>query len=524
MTSQQTCTAYVCFLLWAFLPGFASAADRPNILFVFTDDHAPHAISAYGSKINKTPNIDRLAKEGMLFRNVFCTNSICAPSRAVILTGKHSHRNGVINNAVAFDGSQVTYPKLLQGAGYETAVIGKWHLKSDPTGFDRWAVLSAGGGQGTYYNPEFKSDSGPLKREGYTTDIITDLALDWLEKEREGGKPFMLMYWHKAPHREWAPGPDHMNLFEDQDIREPPTLFDGYEGRTSAAKTQEMTIAEHMTDRDLKFVPPGNLTPEQLEKWNAAYVPRNEAFRKKDLQGKDLVRWKYQRYIKDYLRCVDSVDDNLGRVLKYLDESGLAKNTVVIYSSDQGFYLGDHGWFDKRWMYEESLRMPFIVRWPEVIKPGSENTQLVQNLDFAQTLLDIAGVESPSDMQGRSLLPLLRGEQPDDWRKSIYYHYYEYPGPHAVQRHYGVRTDRHKLIYYYAIDEWELFDLEQDPDELRSVYDDPQYREVVKQLKAELGRLREQYAVADFKEPPPRANRPKKAGGAQRKKKAKVEQ
>jgi arylsulfatase A-like enzyme len=478
--------------------GAAQSSGRPNIILVFTDDHAAHAISAYGSKLNQTPNMDRLAREGMLFRNCFVTNSICAPSRAVILTGKHSHVNGVIDNVVTFDGTQQTFPKLLQQAGYQTAMIGKWHLKSDPTGFDHWSILY---GQGTYYNPAFKTPKGRVEHTGYTTDIITDLSLDWL-KNRDASKPFMLFCQHKAPHREWAPGPNHLTLLDDVTLPEPVTLFDDYAGRTSAARKQEMTIAEHMNQVDLKFVPPKNLTPDQLKKWNAAYEPKNEAFRKANLTGKELVRWKYQRYMKDYLRCVASVDDNLGRLLKYLDEAGLAKNTVVVYSSDQGFYLGDHGWFDKRWMYEESLRMPLLVRWPGVIKPGSENRDLAQNLDFAETFLDIAGAKVPSDMQGRSLVPLLKGQTPGDWQKSIYYHYYEYPAVHMVQRHYGVRTDRFKLIHYYLIDEWELFDLQKDPDELKSVHADPAYADTVQQLKAELQRLREHYKVTSFKEPP----------------------
>jgi len=474
--------------------------DRPNILFVFTDDHAAHAISAYGSKINTTPNIDRLAKEGMLFRNCFCTNSICAPSRAVILTGKHSHLNGVLDNRQAFDGSQQHLGKLFTAGGYQTAMIGKWHLKSDPTGFDHWAVLTAGGGQGTYYNPEFKTKTGMLKTTGHVTEITTDLALKWLDN-RDPNKPFFLMYQHKAPHREWDPAPAQLGLYRDKDITEPDTLFDDHAGLASPAKKQEMTIAEHLTPRDLKLVPPRNLTPEQLKLWNAAYAKENEAFRAAHLTGKELVRWKYQRYIKDYLRCVAGVDEQLGRVLKYLEDKGLDKNTIVIYSSDQGFYLGDRGWYDKRWMYEESLRMPLLVRWPGVTRPGSENKDLVQNLDFAPTLLEAAGLKIPDDMQGRSLVPLLQGETPKDWRTSIYYHYFEYPAVHMVQRHYGVRTATHKLIHYYLIDEWELFDLVRDPGERQNVYADPKYADLVKTLKAELQRLRKHYKADTFKEP-----------------------
>jgi len=303
------------------------------------------------------------------------------------------------------------------------------------------------------------------------------------------------MYQQKAPHRNWAPGPKYLTMFDDVEIPEPATLFDDYEGRTSAAKVQTMEIDRHMNENDVKLRVPRGLTEEQLKLWNAAYGPKNEAFRAAKLEGKELVRWKYQRYMKDYLRCVQAVDDDIGKVLAYLDKSGLAENTVVIYSSDQGFYLGDHGWFDKRWMYEESLRMPFVVRWPGVIKPGSVNTDLVQNLDFGETFLEIAGADVPDDMQGRSFASLLKGEAPDDWRKSIYYHYYEFPGAHSVARHYGVRTAGYKLIRYYEIDEWELFDLQKDPDELRSVHGQAEYAEVQKNLEAELGRLRERYAV-----------------------------
>jgi len=476
-----------------------AAEDRPNILFVFSDDHAAHAISAYGSKINQTPNIDRLAREGMLFQHCFVTNSICAPSRAVILTGKHSHLNGVLTNGNRFDTRQTTFVGLLRQAGYQTAVIGKWHLGNPPIMFDYWRVLI---GQGTYYNPRFQTPEGVVNLTGYTTDLITDLALDWLENKRDKTKPFLLMYQHKAPHREWLPGPKHLRLYSDIQIPEPATLFDDYRGRTSAAAKTTMTIAKDLTELDLKLTLPKYLNEEQRKMIEEAYSAENEAFRQANLQGEDLVRWKYQRYIKDYLRCVAAVDENLGRVLDYLDRTGLAVNTVVMYSSDQGFFLGEHGWFDKRWMYEESARMPLIVRWPGVVKPGSESSYLVQNLDFAETFLDIAGVPIPEEMQGRSLVPLLKGETPPNWRRSIYYRYYEYPAVHDVQRHEGVRTLRYKLIHYYLIDEWELFDLEKDPDELRSVYDDPVYAPIVKLLKAEMARLRTHYRVDEATEPP----------------------
>jgi len=479
------------------LPIVASAcaggdAPRPNILLVFTDDHAAHAISAYGSVLTSTPNIDRLAQEGILFANAFVTNSICAPSRATVLTGQFGHLNGVPTNRDTLHSTTLTFPKLLREVGYQTAIVGKWHLKVRPEGFDHFEVLR---GQGLYYNPVLFTEDDSVAYEGYTTDVITDRALAWLRDGRDPDRPFLLMYQHKAPHREWAPGPEQLDLFTEGDLPEPATLFDDWAGRTSAARTQEMTIARDMTDRDLKLVPPPNLTTEQLATWNAAYGPRNEAFDAAGLEGDDLVRWKYQRYIKDYLRAIASVDDNLGRVLDYLDAEGLAENTVVVYTSDQGFFLGDHGWFDKRWMYEESLRTPLLVRWPAAIEPGSVSDALVQNLDLAETFLDLAGAPIPDAMQGQSLVPLLRGETPEDWRDAIYYQYFEYPGWHMVRRHYGVRTRTHKLIHYYEIGEWELFDLEADPDELRSVYDEPAYADVRKELEERLDALRVRYDV-----------------------------
>lgn len=486
--------------------------QQPNIIFIFTDDHAPHALGAYGgplAALDPTPNMDRLAREGMLFRNAFVTNSICAPSRAVILTGMHSHLNSVPTNRERFDSTLVTFPKLLQHAGYETALIGKWHLKSEPTGFDHWEVLP---GQGHYYNPDFRTPEGMVRETGYVTDIITDKVLGWLRQDRDADRPFMLMYQHKAPHRRWSPDDEHLTTYDDIEIPEPATLFDDYANRTSAARTQEMEIGRHMDfNWDLKVrqrpdpermglfnaaeARYNRMNEAQRAAWDAAYAPKNQQFLDENPEGEDLVRWKYQRYMKDYLRVIRSVDDNLGRLLDYLEESGLDENTVVIYNSDQGFYLGDHGWFDKRWMYEESLRTPLIVRWPAGVRPGSENTDLVQNLDLAQTFLDIAGVEAPAAMQGRSLLPLLKEETPDEWRDAIYYQYYEYPGPHMVRRHYGIRTERHKLIHYYNIEEWELFDLENDPDELRSVYDDPAYADVQDDLHQRLTELRARYQV-----------------------------
>ncbi|MEZ6115435.1 MAG: sulfatase [Pirellulaceae bacterium] len=473
----------------------AQADDRPNILFIMSDDHGYQAISAYGSQVNQTPNIDRIAQQGMRFDRCFVTNSICGPSRAVILTGKYNHLNGFHRNGVKFDGSQPTVAKMLRSSGYQTAVVGKWHLGSDPTGFDYWHVLQ---GQGPYYNPAMKTghhgeESKIVKHTGYTTDIITDLALAWLKEERKQDQPFFLVYQHKAPHRNWQPGPKYLNKYNDVIIPEPETLYDDYANRASPAASQAMTVKEHLTPNDLKLTSPKNFTEQQLAAWNAAYGPKNQAFRDANLQGKELLQWKYQRYAKDYLRCIDSVDENVGRVLDYLDQTGLSENTIVFYTSDQGWYLGEHGWYDKRWMYEESFRTPLLVRWPGMVKPGSVSTDMVMNLDFAETFLDIAGVQIPDDMQGRSLVPVLEQDTPDDWRKSVYYHYYEFPGPHSVRRHYGVRTERYKLIYYYYKDEWELFDLEKDPHELHSRYADPDYAETVDQLKVELQRLRQQY-------------------------------
>ena len=474
--------------------GQDSAQERPNILLVFTDDHAAHAVSAYGSVLNQTPNIDRLAAEGILFRNAFVTNSICAPSRATVLSGQYGHLNGVPTNRDTLYSATVTFPGLLQDVGYQTAIVGKWHLKISPKGFDHYEVLR---GQGPYYNPVLYTPTDSVRYEGYTTDIITDRALEWMRQERDPSEPFLLMYQHKAPHREWAPGPDQLDLYTDIELPEPSTLFDDWEGRTSAAQTQEMTIARDMTDRDLKFVPPANLTEKQLETWYAAYVPRNEALEAAGLEGDELVRWKYQRYVKDYLRAIASVDDNLGRVLDYLEEEGLADNTVVVYTSDQGFFLGDHGWFDKRWMYEESLRTPMLIRWPAGIEAGTVSDAMVQNLDLAETFLDLAGASIPNSMQGRSMVELFDGEAPADWRDAIYYQYFEYPGWHMVRRHYGVRTQTHKLIHYYEIDEWELFDLVADPDELSSVHADPQYADVRATLALQLDSLRTHFAVPD---------------------------
>ncbi len=484
---------FLVFLMTVSAP--AEEQERPNILFIYADDHTSQSISAYGSRINETPNIDRLAREGMRFDNNYVTNSICAPMRAVIQTGQYSHLNGVMVNGNRFDPSQTTFPKLLQKGGYQTAVIGKWHLGSEPEGFDHFQVLY---GQGPYYNPPLRTPNGRKKYTGYTPNVITEQTLDWLKNDRNGEDPFMLMYQFKAPHRNWQPGPNYLNMYDDEKIPEPPTLFDDYEGRGSAAQVQDMTIAETLTKRDLKLNgPPGRLTDEQARKWKAAYGPKNEAYHEADLEGKEKVRWKYQRYIKDYLRCVAAIDDNVGRVLDYLDQTGLAENTIVVYSADQGFYLGEHGWFDKRWMYEQSLRAPLLVRWPGVTEPGRVNTDIVSPLDFPETFLDVAGVDVPDEMQGRSLVPLLKGNTPDDWREYFYYQYYEFPGWHYVRRHYGVTDGRYKLIHYYNLNEWEMFDLKFDPYELNSIYGNPVYQNTKERLKKHLKRLRNELKVPE---------------------------
>ena len=460
----------------------SNPSRRPNILFIMSDDHASHAISAYGSRINQTPNIDRIAKEGIRFNNCFCTNSICTPSRATILTGTYNHVNNVTTLSSKLDGRLTTFPKLLQAEGYQTAIVGKWHLghggHADPTGFDYWNVLP---GQGLYHDPEM-IDMGEKKvYPGYVTDIITDLSLDWL-KERNPEQPFMLMTHHKAPHRPWDPDEKLMHLYQNTDIPEPETFHDDYSNRASAAREAKMRVDRDMTARDLKYPVPEGLTSAEEK------------------------QWKYQRYIKDYLRCVASIDNNVGRMLDYLDQEGLAENTIVVYTSDQGFFLGDHGWYDKRFMYEESLRMPFVMRYPREIEAGSINDDMILNLDFAQTFLDCTNVDQTDEMQGRSFRPLMNGKTIEDWRTSMYYRYWMHLAHHHVYAHYGLRTHDHKLIYYYADGlgtpgsaddpkppEWELFDLKKDPHEINSVYNNPDYSEIQAQLTSELYQLQSQF-------------------------------
>jgi arylsulfatase A-like enzyme len=492
------------------LCALASAGERPNIVFVFSDDHATQAIGAYGFPISEfapTPNIDRLAEQGMRFDRCMVTNSICGPSRATILTGKYSHLNGFYyNEQTRFDGSQVTFPKLLRKAGYETAIIGKWHLASDPTGFDHWEILP---GQGLYYQPIFNTPEGKITEAGYVTNVITDKAINWIENQRDSDKPFMLMVQHKAPHREWSPEVKYLDLFDGVEFPEPETLFDTYAGRTSAAHRQDMTIHQTMEeDKDLKVDSRepddvfyrrvySRLTPDEKLAWDVLLDQRAEAYNDPKLKGVALLKWKYQTYMRDYLSVIRSVDDNVGRLQDYLKEAGLDENTVFIYSSDQGFYLGEHGWFDKRFMYDESYRTPLLVRWPGVVEPGRTNGQLVSNLDFAQTFLDIAAVPANPEMQGKSLLPLLKGDGEGTFRDYHYYHYYEYPGWHMVLRHEGVYDGRYKLIHFYDVNEWELIDMQTDPHELTSQYHNPDYAEVVERMKTALVQKKEQYSVPE---------------------------
>ncbi len=475
------------------LGAWAQAADRPNMVWIFSDDHSYQTIGAYGGrlqKLNPSPNIDRLAREGMRFDRAYVGNSICAPSRATLLTGKHSHKNGKIDNRVPFNQDQQQFQKILRKNGYQTAMIGKIHLPGKMQGFDYWEVLP---GQGAYYNPAFITEEGNTKYKGYVTEIITDKALDWMENKRDKTKPFMLMIHHKAPHRNWQPAKREMERYADVEIPEPANLFDDYATRGAAAHGQAMEIDRHMRMG-------GDLKVGGRYAKSSQYAARNAEFKKNQPEGRDLVKWKYQLYMKDYLRCIWSVDESIGRVLQAVEDQGLAKNTIVMYSSDQGFYMGEHGWFDKRFMYEESFRTPLIAYWPGKIKPGSVNTDLVQNIDFAETFLDLAGAPIPDDMQGKSLVPLLKGKTPKDWRTSLYYHYYEYPGAHSVRRHEGVFTGRYKLIRFYGTgvpdgEEWELFDLEKDPSEMKNIHGNPEYAGITKKLEKELDRLKKQYKV-----------------------------
>ncbi len=491
--------------------------QSPNIIFIMSDDHAEKAISCYNDDLIQTPNIDRIGNEGIRFSNSFVTNSICAPSRAVLFTGKYSHLNGLLDNRQKFNGSQQTFPKLLQKHGYETAIFGKWHLKTEPTGFDKWEILI---GQGEYYNPRFKKSTGIEQETGYTTDIITNKAINFLKK-RNVKKPFCMMVHNKAPHRNWMPPLKYIGKFDDTEFPIPETLFDDYKTREKTAGHADMQINDMFLTFDLKLRPKdykkqtgsggikkvgkprtnyvNNLNKQELEIWNKHYDKISKEYREANLSGKDLLKWKYQRYMRDYLGCILSVDDNIGRLLQYLDENNLTNNTIVIYTSDQGFYLGEHGWYDKRFMYEESLSMPLLMRFPNEIKANQINNDIVLNLDFAPTFLDYAGIKIPSDIQGESFRNITIGKKPENWRKSMYYHYYEYPhGWHFVKKHYGIRTIDYKLIHFYEEDSiWEFFDLKNDPHELVNQYTNVKFQTIILKLKDELKILQKKYKDID---------------------------
>jgi arylsulfatase A-like enzyme len=488
---------------------------RPNIIVIVTDDHAKNAMSAFGSKIINTPNLDRIAKEGIKFNNAFVTNALCGPSRAVILTGKYSHINGFKDNQSVFDNRQMTFVKLLKEAGYYTSVVGKWHLVTEPTGFDYWNILID---QGTYYNPDFVEMGDTTRKIGYTTDLITDEAIKQLEKQTDE-KLFCLLLHHKAPHRNWMPNFKHFGMFDNDTIPLPQTFFDDYSTRSDAARQQDMEIVNMFRSDDMKLIlPPGSKDPgsgggngfdgakiwasnygrftdEQKKLWDAYYKPISEAFYKSNPKGDDLKRWMYERYIKDYLACVASVDENIGRVLEYLEKRKMLDNTLIVYTSDQGFFLGEHGWYDKRFMYEESMGTPLVMRYPQRMAGDLVSDELVLNLDIAPTILELAGVDVPEEMQGRSLLPLMSSTPDKEWRKSVYYHYYEFPyGWHNVKKHYGIRTQRYKLIHFYDdINAWELYDLEEDPNEMKNLIGDADRKNLIDSLKQQLAALRQEY-------------------------------
>lgn len=492
-------------LFWQKVSCQQTNPKRPNIIFIMADDHAYQAISAYGSTLIQTPNIDRIGREGAILKNEFVTNSVCSPSRAVILTGKYSHINGLRDNGTFFNGAQPTLPKMLKANGYRTAIVGKWHLWSEPTGFDYWNVLPA---QGHYYNPPFIKMGKDTTYKGYVTDIITDLALQWIDSNKS--QPFFLMLHHKAPHRNFMPPLKYLHTFDKVTFPLPATFYDDYKNRP-ALQRQQITVAHDLDIRYDTKIPCDScavtkinswapaewqreierLTPEERRQWDSAYQLEYEQF-KKIHDSASLVKFQFQRYMEDYLRCILSVDDNVGRVLKYLDDNGLAENTIVIYTSDQGFYLGEHGLYDKRFMYNESFRSPLVIRYPAKITSKQQVDQFTLNLDIAPTLLDYAGVSIPSDMQGASIRPLLEKGRAPNWRKEIYYHYYELS--FGLTRHYGIYTGRYKLMHFYnPIDAWELYDLKKDKQEMNNLYDDPGYSKVVQDLKVRLRKLQQFY-------------------------------
>lgn len=473
-----------------------NGVSRPNIVFIFSDDHSIQTIGACGARLsafcreqNVTPNIDKLAEQGGFFVNSFCGNSLCSPSRASVLTGLHSHANGVaILNQPVKEGIW-TFPRALREAGYQTAVVGKWHLGNSRPEFEEWQLLA---GHGSYNDPAFETAQGKLRKKGYATDVITDMSLEWLGK-RDRTKPFFLAVHHKAPHREWVPPQRYAAWLDDLEVPEPETLFDDYANRASPARECKLTIERWMLlEADLKV--------GQKYRDDPLYAARNADFEKRKPTGRDLVRWKYQQYLKDYLRCVKAVDDSVGSIVEALRKEGVEDNTVLIYSSDQGHFMGEHGWYDKRWIYDESLRMPFLIRWPGVVKPGTRFSEIIQNIDYAATFVEMAGGSVPDGLHGRSFVPVLRGQTPADWRTGVYYRYYgaaDGGTPWDVPLHYGVRTHRYTLARYFATDEWELFDLEKDPQQIRNVYDERAYGKTVEELKTELTQLRALYGDTD---------------------------
>lgn len=494
------------FLVTA-MSAIAQNGDRPNIVFIMTDDHTAQMMSCYDRRYIETPNLDRIARDGVRFTNSFVANSLSGPSRACILTGKHSHKNGFTDNTHSvFDASQQTFPGLLRKAGYQTAIFGKWHLESLPQGFDKWEIVP---GQGHYYNPDFIEMTGDTVRvQGYLTNLITDKSINWMEHERDKSKPFCIMIHHKAIHRNWMANTPELPLYEDKMFPLPDNFYDDYEGRI-AAQQQEMSVIKDMDlIYDLKMYRPdkksrlkwnyewfcSRMNADEKAAWDAFYQPIIDDFYAKDLSGKELAEWKFQRYMRDYSKVVKCLDDNVGRVLDYLEEKGLMRNTLVVYTSDQGFYMGEHGWFDKRFMYEESFQTPLIMKLPQGFDRKGDVEEMVQNIDYAPTFLDLAGTKIPSDIQGVSLLSLLKGKHPKNWRKSLYYHYYEYPAEHSVKRHYGVRNHRYKLIHFYNdIDEWELYDLQEDPHEMHNIYGKPGTEKITKKMMKELHKLQKQY-------------------------------
>ena len=478
-----------------------------NIVYIMTDDHTAQMMSCYDKRYMHTPNLDRIAEHGVRFTSSYVANSLSGPSRACMITGKHSHANGFTDNTTCvFDASQPTFPKMLQRAGYQTAVFGKWHLESLPTGFDKWEIVP---GQGDYYNPRFIEMNGDtINQKGYLTDLITDKSIDWIENQRDKDKPFCILIHHKAIHRNWLSKIEDLHLYEDRTFPVPRNFYDDYEGRPAAA-AQEMSIDKDMDliydlkmDRDdlnsslkptyLNMIK--RMNPQERKAWHEFYDSIASDFYSRDLKGRELAEWKFQRYVRDYMKVVKSLDDNVGRVLDYLEKSGLIENTLVVYTSDQGFYIGEHGWFDKRFMYEESFHTPLIMRLPEGFDRRGDISEMVQNIDYAPTFLEIAGAPIPDDMQGMSLMPLLRGDKNVKWRDALYYHFYEYPAEHSVKRHYGVSNGRYKLIHFYNdIDHWEFYDLLNDPYEMHNIYNVPAVKPLVEKMRQRLVELQKQY-------------------------------